>query len=91
MFAIAADDPEAVRRVLDAGVNANDSIGPQSALAFAVGNKGLNRRMSIVKTLLAFGADATSLPSGDQTPEDDVEQTITPSNPAVDLLDPATR
>lgn len=58
LFAIAADDPDAVRRVLaDGATDVNESIGPQSALSFAMTNKSLKKRVEIVKTLLAFGAN----------------------------------
>lgn len=65
MFAIASDDPDEVRRVLESGeVGPNDQVGPQSALAFAVGNERLKRKVEIVKTLLAYGADPKGLQLG---------------------------
>lgn len=64
MFAIASDDPAAVQQVLASGeVRPNDDIGPQSALEFALTNDALTHRTEIVKTLLAYGADPSSLPS----------------------------
>lgn len=58
LFAIAADDPDAVRRVLEDGAaDVNDAAGPQSALSFAMTNKSLKKRVEIVRTLLAFGAN----------------------------------
>ncbi|KAJ7685725.1 P-loop containing nucleoside triphosphate hydrolase protein [Mycena polygramma] len=59
LFAIASDDPEAVRRVLEAGeAQATDSAGPagQSALQFTLANTQLARRFEIARVLLAFGA-----------------------------------
>ncbi|KAJ7029379.1 P-loop containing nucleoside triphosphate hydrolase protein [Mycena alexandri] len=59
LFAIASDDPEAVRRVLEAGeAQATDSAGPegQTALQFTLANKQLSKRLEIARVLLAFGA-----------------------------------
>ncbi|KAJ6490768.1 P-loop containing nucleoside triphosphate hydrolase protein [Mycena vitilis] len=59
LFAIASDDPDAVRRVLEAGeAQATDSAGPagQSALQFTLANTQLARRFEIARVLLAFGA-----------------------------------
>lgn len=62
LFAIASDDPQEVRRVLQSGeAGANDMAGPQSALAFTLTNDQLTRKLDIVKTLLAFGADPAAL------------------------------
>lgn len=62
MFAIASDNPDEVRKVLESGeVGPNDEVGPQSALAFAVGNDKLKHRVEIVKILLAHGADPKGL------------------------------
>ncbi|TFK30282.1 hypothetical protein FA15DRAFT_631335 [Coprinopsis marcescibilis] len=62
MFAIASDDVEQVRQVLESGdANPNDFVGPQSALAFALSNDQLVNKLEIVKTLLAFGADPSGL------------------------------
>jgi hypothetical protein len=81
LFAIAADDPGAVRTVLDGGADANASLGPQTALAFAVANPGLGRKADIVKALLAYGADTRAL---DAVPSDE-EATLTPG-----VVDPST-
>jgi hypothetical protein len=81
-----------VQRALDDGLSANEASGPHSALAFAVGNQNLTRKVDIVKTLLAYGADAGSLDA--LTPassEADVDDTLTPGHQRVDSLDPATR
>lgn len=62
MFAIASDDVSEVRRVLESGdANPNDTVGPQSALQFALTNDQLTNKLNIVKTLLAFGADPSHL------------------------------
>ncbi|KAJ2915243.1 hypothetical protein MD484_g5182, partial [Candolleomyces efflorescens] len=62
MFAIASDDVEEVKRVLENGdANPNDAVGPQSALQFALTNDQLTNKLDIVKTLLAFGADPKQL------------------------------
>ncbi|KAJ7193846.1 hypothetical protein GGX14DRAFT_587860 [Mycena pura] len=61
LFAIASDDPDAVRRVLEAGeAQATDSAGPagQSALQFTLSNTQLSTRLEIARVLLAFGAKA---------------------------------
>lgn len=58
MFAIASDNVDEVRHVLDSGeVDPNETVGPQSALMFALTNDKLSNRLEIVKTLLAYGAD----------------------------------
>lgn len=84
MFAIASDDPAEVERVLASGeARPNDVIGPQSALEFALTNDALVNKTEIVKTLLAYGADVSSLspelhsprdqhPPADKEEEDDV-------------------
>jgi hypothetical protein len=67
LFAIAADDPSAVRSVLEGGTaSVNEAVGPagEGALGFAMGNKSLRRRVEIVKTLLAFGADVRKAKEG---------------------------
>jgi hypothetical protein len=62
LFAIASDDPAAVERVLASGDAApNDDVGPQSALEFAMKNESLTKKTEIVKVLLAYGADPTSV------------------------------
>ena len=61
MFAIASDDVEQVRQVLESGeADPNDSFGPQSALAFTLTNDKLTKKLDIVKTLLSYGADPTT-------------------------------
>jgi hypothetical protein len=62
MFAIASDSVEEVERVLEHGdVGPNDQVGPQSALAFALTNDQLLNKMDIVKTLLGYGADPSTV------------------------------
>jgi hypothetical protein len=57
-FAIASDDAEQVQRVLESGdAKPDDSVGPTSALIFTLTNDQLTKKLDIVKTLLAFGAD----------------------------------
>lgn len=58
MFAIASDDVEQVKQALENGDSGpNDTVGPQSALEFVLTNDKLTKKMEIVKTLLAYGAD----------------------------------
>ncbi|TFK36353.1 hypothetical protein BDQ12DRAFT_725115 [Crucibulum laeve] len=67
MFAIASDDVEQVRQVLESGdAGPNDLVGPQSALEFTLTNDQLAHKMDIVKMLLAFGADPTVLTKQEQ-------------------------
>ncbi|KAJ7481068.1 hypothetical protein B0H11DRAFT_2232981 [Mycena galericulata] len=76
LFAIASDDPEAVRRVLESGeAQATDSAGPegQSALQFTLANKQLTKRLEIARVLLAFGAQ------GGEEEEEQVPGTIDPA------------
>lgn len=62
MFAIASDDVEQVKQVLESdNVNLNEAVGPQSALAFTLTNEKLTNKLEIVKTLLAYGADPASV------------------------------
>ncbi|KAA1469228.1 P-loop containing nucleoside triphosphate hydrolase protein [Dentipellis sp. KUC8613] len=62
LFAIASDDVEEVRRVLESGeAGPNEQIGPQSPLAFALTNDRLKHKVEIVKALLAYGAEPFSL------------------------------
>ena len=57
-FAIASDKVDEVRKVLESGdAGPNETIGPQSALEFALTNDQLTHKMEIVKLLLAFGAN----------------------------------
>jgi hypothetical protein len=61
MFAIASDNVEQVKQVLESGdVNPNEAVGPQSALAFTLTNDKLTNKLEIVKALLAYGADPAS-------------------------------
>ena len=61
MFAIASDDVEQVRQVLESGdADPNDCLGPQSALAFTLTNDKLTKKLDIVKALLSYGADPTT-------------------------------
>ncbi|KAK7038237.1 C3H1-type domain-containing protein [Favolaschia claudopus] len=63
LFAIASDDPDVVRRVLEAGeAHATDTAGPagESALQYTLGNKQLSKRFEIARVLLAFGAQGGS-------------------------------
>ena len=81
MFAIASDDVEQVRQVLESGeADPNDCFGPQSALAFTLTNDKLTKKLDIVKTLLSYGANPNtakkmepppphSSPSEGQVPE----------------------
>lgn len=101
MFAIASDDVKQVRHVLENGdAGPNDSVGPQSALAFALTNEQLENRMEIVKTLLAYGADPKVIlqsasrdvsdpPSSNESHSEDSGMSTRPS--LMDTLDPATR
>lgn len=62
MFAIASDDVEQVRQVLQSGeVDPNEAVGPQSALAFTLTNSKLTNKLELVKMLLAYGADPESV------------------------------
>ncbi|EJF66311.1 P-loop containing nucleoside triphosphate hydrolase protein, partial [Dichomitus squalens LYAD-421 SS1] len=62
LFALASDNVEEVRRVLESGeANINDDAAPQSALAFTIANDQLKNKMKMVKLLLAYGADTSVL------------------------------
>jgi len=96
MFAIASDDVDQVRQVLEnGGAGPNDPVGPQSALAFALTNDQLTHKMDIVKTLLAYGADPAVLKKESlilpSRGHDDGITMPPPSNSLVDAMDPATR
>lgn len=94
MFAIASDDVDQVRRVLENGeAGPNDLVGPQSALTFTLTNDQLTHKIDIVKTLLAYGADPTVLKKERlmQPPAQDDNTTVLPSNPLTNVMDPATR
>lgn len=68
LFAIASDNVDEVRKVLENGDSGpNDEVGPQSALAFAVTAQQLKNRTEIVKVLLAHGADPSSLKNSGRT------------------------
>lgn len=89
MFAIASDDVQQVRQVLERGeASPNDNAGPQSALAFAITNDQLSQRLEIVKTLLAFGADTSSLHKELGSPR--ANDAKLPAS-ALDQMDAATR
>ena len=96
MFAIASDDVEQVRQVLESGdASPNEFVGPQSALAFTLTNDQLVHKMQIVKTLLAFGADPKVVTT---VKESDIgmsgagtERPAPPPNPLLAALDPATK
>ena len=99
MFAIASDDVEQVRQVLESGeANPNDSFGPQSALAFTLTNDKLTKKLDIVKTLLSYGADpatakkiepSNSSPSESQAPEESTD--LVPESTVMNGMDLATR
>jgi hypothetical protein len=95
MFAIASDDVAEVKRVLDSGeARPSDEVGPQSALAFTLTNDKLTHKLGIVKALLAYGADPSTLKS---TPPDSSSTNDTNPQPdaqfdaLMETLDPATR
>ncbi|EIW84788.1 P-loop containing nucleoside triphosphate hydrolase protein [Coniophora puteana RWD-64-598 SS2] len=99
MFAIASDDPEAVKRVLESGeAGPNDRLGPQSALAFALTNEKLANKAAIVKALLAYGANPASLSKADMNPprsasHGSARSTLgeLPFSTTLEGMDPATR
>ncbi|EIN07081.1 P-loop containing nucleoside triphosphate hydrolase protein [Punctularia strigosozonata HHB-11173 SS5] len=95
MFAIASDDPQAVRAVLANGeVGPNDQIGPQSALEFALTTGSLTNRTEIVKTLLEYGAEPPSKAEQQRTADPTASSGQSPPPAAssiLDSLDPATR
>ena len=99
LFAIASDDVNEVRRVLESGeAGPNDDAGPQSALEFALTAEQLKHRVDIVKLLLAHGANP-SLPSAKSgrasrasVALSDVESgRATPAEDVLAGIDPATR
>jgi len=100
LFAIASDDVNEVRRVLESGESGpNDDVGPQSALAFAVTANQLKHKQEIIKLLLAHGANPSGLndlqssaTSRSVSPSESQPGGQTPAAPALlDQLDPATR
>ena len=99
MFAIASDDVEQVRQVLESGdAHPNDCVGPQSALAFTLTNDKLTKKLDIVKTLLAYGADPTITKKMETRNHSPVEGQIlepsadpVPKPSVIDEMDLATR
>ncbi|KAG6334516.1 hypothetical protein ID866_4569 [Astraeus odoratus] len=94
LFAIASDDVEQVRKVLDNGeAGPNDAVGPQSALAFTLTNDKLAHKKDIVKALLAYGADPGALRNPTLNPAARVEEGDADPPPETTLegMDPATR
>lgn len=101
LFAIASDNVDEVRRVLEAGeASPNDDVGPQSALAFTLTSNQLKHKTEMVKLLLAHGANPSSLKdvSGHALKSPGTPAGLsgsgTPQNTATALLeqvDPATR
>ncbi|KAH9848862.1 P-loop containing nucleoside triphosphate hydrolase protein [Lenzites betulinus] len=94
LFALASDDVDEVRRVLESGeARPNDDVGPQSALAFTLANGQLKNKIPMVKLLLAYGADASAL----RDPEEDEENGSSSKRGSQSLskllegADPATR
>ncbi|KAG9318755.1 hypothetical protein JVU11DRAFT_854 [Chiua virens] len=96
LFAIASDDVEQVRRVLENGeAGPNDSVGPQSALAFTLTNHRLAHKQEIVKALLAYGANPSALQNPTLNPAPRIQGSNEPSGPPLETtlegMDPATR
>jgi len=99
MFAIASDDAKSVHHVLEHGhADPNESMGPQSALAFALTNERLGHKLDIVKALLAYGADPMALrnpilnpPLRDTSTSDDPMLLSPPPTTTLEVMDPATR
>lgn len=101
MFAIASDDVNQVRQVLESGdAGPNDAVGPQSALAFTLTNEKLANKLEIVKTLLAYGADpkvakTIQVPAQPLQDDDDSQQLLPqearPARTLMDIMDPATK
>ncbi|KAI6166826.1 P-loop containing nucleoside triphosphate hydrolase protein [Pisolithus thermaeus] len=93
LFAIASDDVEQVRKVLESGeAGPNDPVGPQSALAFTLTNDRLARKNDIVKVLLAYGADPSALRNPALNPTARTESNMCPPlETTLEGMDPATR
>lgn len=99
MFAIASDDAKSVHRALEHGhADPNESMGPQSALAFALTNERLSHKLDIVKLLLAYGADPAALrnpelnpPHRDASAGDDAMLLSPPPTTTLEEMDPAMR
>lgn len=99
MFAIASDDAKSVHHVLEHGhADPNESMGPQSALAFALTNERLAHKLEIVKALLAHGADPMALRNPTLNPPhrstsvgDDPILLSPPPTTTLEVMDPAMR
>jgi hypothetical protein len=101
LFAIASDDVNEVRQVLESGeAGPNDQVGPQSALAFTLTNDKLSHKNEIVKALLAYGADPSALrnpelnPSAQVSSKESEDVSGSHSQPGETMpegMDPATR
>ena len=100
MFAIASDDAKSVHHVLEHGhADPNESMGPQSALAFALTNERLAHKLDIVKALLAYGADPMALRNPILNPplrkntstSDDLMLLSPPPTTTLEVMDPAMR
>lgn len=99
MFAIASDDAKSVHHVLEHGhADPNESMGPQSALAFALTNERLAHKLEIVKALLAHGADPMALrnpmlnpPLRNTSACDDPMLLSPPPTTTLEVMDPAMR
>jgi ankyrin repeat protein len=99
MFAIARDDAKSVHQVLEHGhADPNESMGPQSALAFALTNERLTHKRDIVKALLAYGADPAALrnpelnpPHRDVSACGDAMLLSPPATTTLEVMDPAMR
>lgn len=96
LFAIASDDVDQVRQVLESGeAGPNDSVGPQSALAFTLTNDKLAHKQEIVKALLAYGATPSALRNPSLNPAPRVrgveELGAPPPETTSEGMDPATR
>ncbi|KAG2350087.1 P-loop containing nucleoside triphosphate hydrolase protein [Suillus weaverae] len=75
LFAIASDDVNEVRQVLESGeAGPNDQVGPQSALAFTLTNDKLSHKNEIIKALLAYGADPSALRNPELNPSAQVSE-----------------
>jgi len=99
IFAIASDDATSVHYVLEHDhADPNESMGPQSALAFALTNERLAHKLDIVKALLAYGADPMALrdpilnpPLRNISAADDSMLLSPPPTTTLEVMDPALR
>ncbi|TFK88323.1 P-loop containing nucleoside triphosphate hydrolase protein [Polyporus arcularius HHB13444] len=94
LFALASDDVDEVRRVLENGdAGPNDDVGPLSALAFTLANDKLKNKMQMVKMLLAHGADTTALrdPEAEERAEVSSRRGSGRLSKLLENVDPATR